>query len=226
MVLACDGLWDTVGREEVVRLVNAHVAEGNNRDTVAKLLVDTAKREGSGDNISVIVVFLDAHSKTTSSNDISNPVIVQNHLETSSHNGTTKSSNSTISNEATDINQQLNDIDKLEVDDTIDQQVAIVAKVKISTETTETITTPNMTCKITCKEDNYTNGGKLVQDTKKTSLEQPPKSAESKQNRKSKTKSVPVDSKGSPKTKATNQLDVDQKSSLRRKSAPGAFTSS
>ncbi|XP_031553359.1 protein phosphatase 1F-like [Actinia tenebrosa] len=231
VVLACDGLWDTVGREEVVKLVNAHVAEGNDRGTAAKLLVDTAKRAGSSDNISVIVVFLDAHSKTNSSKDISNPVIVRNHSQTPSHNGTTKPSNSKVNNETANSNQEQNDIEKLGVSEVVDQLVPIIAKVKISTETTETITTPTMTCKITCKEDkSYNNSGQLAQITKKLSLEQQTRSAESspKQDKKTKTKSITPVGKASPKTKpkASSHLDVDQKASLRRRSAPGAFTSS
>jgi hypothetical protein len=99
-----------------------------------------------------------------------------------------------------------------------------------------------MTCKITCREANsYTNRGKSPQVKKKaldtcTSPEPKPKSVDDSpklQSRKSKTDkttSLAQVNKGSPmpktKQKAPNQLDVDQKVSPRRKSAPGVFTSS
>lgn len=60
LVLACDGLWDTVGKDQAIELVNnIHV---NSRESAAKLLVDAAKNAGSNDNISVVVVYLDRHT--------------------------------------------------------------------------------------------------------------------------------------------------------------------
>ncbi|EDO44137.1 predicted protein, partial [Nematostella vectensis] len=58
VILACDGLWDTVKPEQAIKLVKEHIASGNDRCDVAKVLVDEAKQEGSSDNISVLVVFL------------------------------------------------------------------------------------------------------------------------------------------------------------------------
>ena len=58
MVLACDGLWDVVTEEELPQLVYNYLLESNNdRQGVAKYLVQYAKENESMDNISVIVVF-------------------------------------------------------------------------------------------------------------------------------------------------------------------------
>lgn len=62
LVLACDGLWDTVGRDQAIELVTSHNIHGNSRESAAKLLVDAAKNAGSNDNISVVVVYLDGHT--------------------------------------------------------------------------------------------------------------------------------------------------------------------
>lgn len=63
LILACDGLWDVVKPEEAVQCVVQYLANGGERSSVAKLLVDSAKNGGSNDNISVVVVFLDAHKR-------------------------------------------------------------------------------------------------------------------------------------------------------------------
>ena len=58
MVLACDGLWDFVTFDHLVQLVYEHLHKKNgDRSTVAAYLMDAAMKEGSSDNISVIVVF-------------------------------------------------------------------------------------------------------------------------------------------------------------------------
>ncbi len=57
LVVACDGVWDVVSGEELTECVRAHLAKGGTRNTVAKAIVDFAKSEGSGDNMTVIVVF-------------------------------------------------------------------------------------------------------------------------------------------------------------------------
>lgn len=66
LILACDGLWDVVKPYEAVEFVYQYCAKGGERSSVAKLLVDSAKNGGSNDNISVVVVFLDAHKKALS----------------------------------------------------------------------------------------------------------------------------------------------------------------
>ncbi|CAH2295545.1 phosphatase 1F [Pelobates cultripes] len=59
LVLACDGFYDTVSPSEVPELVFSHLQEnaGDGR-SVAERLVNAAKEGGSGDNITVLVVFL------------------------------------------------------------------------------------------------------------------------------------------------------------------------
>ena len=57
MVLACDGVWDVVNGEELVECVRQHQAVGGSRPTTAKAIIDFAKSEGSGDNMTCIVVF-------------------------------------------------------------------------------------------------------------------------------------------------------------------------
>lgn len=70
LILACDGLWDVIKPVEAVDLVIQLLAEGGERSSVAKLLVDSAKTGGSNDNISVVVVFLDSHKKDVPSEDM------------------------------------------------------------------------------------------------------------------------------------------------------------
>ena len=58
MVLACDGAWDTIMPDDLPSLVYNHLISNNfDRSTVANMLVQNAKNNGSTDNISVIVVF-------------------------------------------------------------------------------------------------------------------------------------------------------------------------
>lgn len=57
LVLACDGLWDTVTSEELPRLVFNYMTEsGGSASGLAKYLVQYAKDNDSMDNISVIVI--------------------------------------------------------------------------------------------------------------------------------------------------------------------------
>ncbi|KAJ8312901.1 hypothetical protein KUTeg_010274 [Tegillarca granosa] len=59
IVLACDGLWDTVSQESISDIVYGHLQETNgDKSSVARKLVTIAKDNGSSDNITVIVVFL------------------------------------------------------------------------------------------------------------------------------------------------------------------------
>ncbi|ELU09747.1 hypothetical protein CAPTEDRAFT_44132, partial [Capitella teleta] len=57
LVLACDGLWDCVTEEQVVRHVHQHM-QTKGRATLAQSIVKLAIESGSSDNISVIVVLL------------------------------------------------------------------------------------------------------------------------------------------------------------------------
>ena len=74
LILACDGLWDFVNPPEAVECVTEHLAEGGQRCSVAEVLVDRAKSSGSTDNITVVVVFLDAHKKDEAVNEITSKV--------------------------------------------------------------------------------------------------------------------------------------------------------
>ncbi|XP_075424659.1 protein phosphatase 1F [Ascaphus truei] len=59
LVLACDGLYDTVSLPEVPGLVLGHLREnGGEWQGAAEALVTAAKKGGSADNITVLVVFL------------------------------------------------------------------------------------------------------------------------------------------------------------------------
>lgn len=58
MVLACDGAWDCICKENLPHIIYDHVQKNNGQcSTVAELLVKFASENGSTDNISVIVVF-------------------------------------------------------------------------------------------------------------------------------------------------------------------------
>lgn len=58
LILACDGLFDVMSDEEVVRLVTEEDALREDAQAAAEALVKRALREGSTDNISVMVVRL------------------------------------------------------------------------------------------------------------------------------------------------------------------------
>ncbi|KAK3085158.1 hypothetical protein FSP39_025185, partial [Pinctada imbricata] len=59
LVLACDGLWDSVNNDDLPKRVHNLLTEtGGDKSAVAKDLVTWAKESGSSDNITVIVVFL------------------------------------------------------------------------------------------------------------------------------------------------------------------------
>lgn len=55
LVMASDGLWDTISNEEVVSIIRDTVKEPN---MCSKRLATEAAQRGSKDNITVIVVFL------------------------------------------------------------------------------------------------------------------------------------------------------------------------
>lgn len=55
LILACDGLWDVVQDQEAINLIyNQHLSAKE----MAQLLVQTAIKKGTTDNVSVIVVEL------------------------------------------------------------------------------------------------------------------------------------------------------------------------
>lgn len=63
MILACDGLWDTVSPQEGVNFVLANCYDSSLKkkkkipDQIARKLAEYAIMKGSGDNVSVIIVF-------------------------------------------------------------------------------------------------------------------------------------------------------------------------
>lgn len=58
LVVACDGVWDVLSGEEVVTCVDAHLASPDgSKHTVAQAIIEYARSEGSGDNMTAIVIF-------------------------------------------------------------------------------------------------------------------------------------------------------------------------
>ena len=77
MILACDGLWDQVDCDDATQMVYETIQDSNDpveaAKSVAACLVESAKNQGSADNITVIVVFLRSLRDilpTTSFNDV------------------------------------------------------------------------------------------------------------------------------------------------------------
>jgi len=62
LIVGCDGLWDTVTPEEATDIVFDYLeekkAEGGDIENISARLATIAKEKGSGDNITIIVVFL------------------------------------------------------------------------------------------------------------------------------------------------------------------------
>ena len=73
LILACDGLWDVLKPDTAVALVHKLISDGTDRTFIAKELVTYATDNGSSDNITVVVVFLDAHRKENVVTAFDNP---------------------------------------------------------------------------------------------------------------------------------------------------------
>lgn len=62
IIVGCDGLWDTITPEEATNIVFDHLEEnkasGGDIENISARLATMAKEKGSGDNITIIVVFL------------------------------------------------------------------------------------------------------------------------------------------------------------------------
>ena len=62
LIIGCDGLWDTVTPEEATEIVYIHLEENRNSggdiENIGARLATAAKDKGSGDNITIIVVFI------------------------------------------------------------------------------------------------------------------------------------------------------------------------
>lgn len=66
LVVACDGVWDVLDGEEVVKCVDSHLASpGGSKHTVAQAITEFARSEGSGDNMTTIVVFFNGFTGNT-----------------------------------------------------------------------------------------------------------------------------------------------------------------
>ena len=57
LVVACDGIWDVVDGEELTSHLKGYFLKGGTKNDSAKSLVDFARSEGSGDNLTAIIVF-------------------------------------------------------------------------------------------------------------------------------------------------------------------------
>ncbi|KAG7395296.1 hypothetical protein PHYBOEH_003963 [Phytophthora boehmeriae] len=65
LVLACDGLWDTIKSKEAVKYVSERLNEGYSAKQASQSLANLAIRSGSSDNVSVIVVLLNTEQVST-----------------------------------------------------------------------------------------------------------------------------------------------------------------
>lgn len=76
IVLACDGAWDTIMKEDLPNIVYNYLqTQDGCRETVAQHLVKVARDNGSSDNITVIVVFFTdkvTNPETSSENMVAN----------------------------------------------------------------------------------------------------------------------------------------------------------
>lgn len=58
LVVACDGVWDVLDGGEVVECMVKHLTSpSGSKETAARALIEFAKAEGSGDNMTAIVVY-------------------------------------------------------------------------------------------------------------------------------------------------------------------------
>ena len=73
LIVACDGLWDTVEPYDAVQNVRECVSN-NEKDLAAEKLVELAKSNKSMDNITVMVVYLDFLNSSVSKNDTSEKI--------------------------------------------------------------------------------------------------------------------------------------------------------
>ena len=65
LVVACDGVWDVLSAEEMAQEVWSHFSRGGMKQTLAQALIKAACREGSGDNMTVIVLYFDSFQMPT-----------------------------------------------------------------------------------------------------------------------------------------------------------------
>ena len=65
-MVACDGVWDVLSSEEMAQEVWSHFSTGGTKQTLAQGLIAAARREGSGDNMTVIILYFDTFQMPTS----------------------------------------------------------------------------------------------------------------------------------------------------------------
>lgn len=64
-MVACDGVWDVLNAEEMAQEAGGHFSRGGSKQTLAKGLIEAARREGSGDNMTVIILYFDSFQMPT-----------------------------------------------------------------------------------------------------------------------------------------------------------------
>lgn len=66
LILACDGLWDTIKSKEAVKYVADRLNEGYSAKQASQSLANLAIRSGSSDNVSVVIVLLNTEQTSSS----------------------------------------------------------------------------------------------------------------------------------------------------------------
>jgi len=61
IILACDGVWDVLGNQEAVDIVQESLKQNHNYAIAAGALIDTALKKGSTDNVSALVISFQRH---------------------------------------------------------------------------------------------------------------------------------------------------------------------
>ncbi|XP_043553194.1 protein phosphatase 1A isoform X1 [Chiloscyllium plagiosum] len=56
IILACDGIWDVMGNEEICEFVKSRLEVSNDLEKVCNQIVDTCLYKGSRDNMSVVLI--------------------------------------------------------------------------------------------------------------------------------------------------------------------------
>ena len=70
LVVACDGIWDVVNGEEMSDCMRKHFLNGGTMVNAAKSVVEFARSEGSGDNLTAIVVFFKSFQPPSAASQI------------------------------------------------------------------------------------------------------------------------------------------------------------
>ena len=57
LLVACDGVWDVLNAEEISQETEKHFSNGGDKQSLSRALIAAARREGSGDNMTVIILY-------------------------------------------------------------------------------------------------------------------------------------------------------------------------